>query len=76
MLTALGFEIAMNKLEKVALRYSRKNGRPLVLIFNNVHYFDNNDEARALLQQLQQVSLLYHLVFGMTHDRLVIWIAR
>jgi len=25
----------MNKLEKVAIRYARKNGRPLVLAFNS-----------------------------------------
>jgi len=31
---ALDVERALNKLEKVALRYKRKNGRPLVLAFN------------------------------------------
>ncbi|KAK4683814.1 hypothetical protein P7C73_g6405, partial [Tremellales sp. Uapishka_1] len=31
---ALDVERAMNKLEKVALRYTRKHGRPLVLCFN------------------------------------------
>lgn len=31
---ALDVERALNKLEKVALRYARKNGRPLVLAFN------------------------------------------
>lgn len=31
----LDIERAMNKLEKVALRYSRKKGRPLVLAFNS-----------------------------------------
>lgn len=44
----------MNKLEKVALRYSRRTGRPLVLILNNVHFFNNNDEGRNMLLQLQQ----------------------
>ena len=45
---------ALNKLEKVALRYSRKNNRPPVLIINNVHYFNNNDDGRDMLLQLQQ----------------------
>jgi len=31
---ALDIERVLNKLEKVALRYKRKNGRPLVLAFN------------------------------------------
>ena len=33
---ALDVERAMNKLEKVALRYAKKHGRPLVLAFNSV----------------------------------------
>lgn len=55
----------MNKLEKVALRYTRKKGRPLVLVFNSesvcktnadtdIHLFPNTDEGHALLHQLQQ----------------------
>lgn len=44
----------MNKLEKVALKYAHKKGRPLCLIFNNVHLFPNNEEGNALLHQLQQ----------------------
>jgi hypothetical protein len=32
---ALDVERAMNKLEKVALRYARKHGRPLVMAFNS-----------------------------------------
>ncbi|KAI0790575.1 hypothetical protein C8Q75DRAFT_762549 [Abortiporus biennis] len=51
---ALDIERAMNKLEKVALRYSRRTGRPLVLIINNVHFFQNNDEGRNILLQMQQ----------------------
>jgi hypothetical protein len=46
--------LALNKLEKVALRYSRKYGRPPVLILNNVHYFNNDDEGRNMILQLQQ----------------------
>ncbi|KAI0941691.1 hypothetical protein AcW1_003509 [Taiwanofungus camphoratus] len=51
---ALDIERGMNKLEKVALRYSRRTGRPLVLIFNNIQFFQNNDEGRNMLLQLQQ----------------------
>lgn len=39
---ALDVERAMNKLEKVALRYARKNGRPLVLAFNSE--FSSSDD--------------------------------
>ena len=46
--------LALNKLEKVALRYSRSYGRPPVLILNNIHYFNNDDEGRNMLLQLQQ----------------------
>ncbi|KAK7691757.1 hypothetical protein QCA50_005158 [Cerrena zonata] len=51
---ALDIERAMNKLEKVALRYSRRTGRPLVLIINNVQFFKNDDDGRNMLLQLQQ----------------------
>lgn len=33
----LDIERALNKLEKVALRYTKKHGRPLVLAFNSKH---------------------------------------
>ena len=46
--------VALNKLEKVALRYSKGHGRPPVLIINNVHYFNNDDDGRDMLLQLQQ----------------------
>jgi len=51
---ALDIERALNKLEKVALRYCQKHVRPPVLIINNVHYFNNDDEGRNMLLQLQQ----------------------
>ncbi|KAF8653293.1 hypothetical protein AX16_003995 [Volvariella volvacea WC 439] len=51
---ALDIERALNKLEKVALRLARKKGRPLVLIVNNVHYFNNDEDGRNMLLQLQQ----------------------
>lgn len=37
---SLDVERAMNKLEKVAIRYARKNGRPLVLAFNSMSIFE------------------------------------
>jgi hypothetical protein len=46
--------VAMNKLEKVALKAARKRGKPLVLIINNVHFFKNDDQGRGMLLQLQQ----------------------
>jgi len=44
----------MNKLEKVALRAAPRREKPFVLIINNVHFFQNNDEGRHMLLQLQQ----------------------
>ncbi|KAH7907003.1 hypothetical protein BJ138DRAFT_1161239 [Hygrophoropsis aurantiaca] len=51
---ALDIERALNKLEKVALRCSRKTGRPFVLVFNNIQHFNNDAEGRNMLLQLQQ----------------------
>ena len=44
----------MNKLEKVALRSAKRRGRPLVLVLNNVHLFNNDDSGKDMLLQLQQ----------------------
>lgn len=44
----------MNKLEKVALRFAKRTGKPLVLVLNNVHLFNSDDEGRNMLLQLQQ----------------------
>ena len=44
----------MNKLEKVALRCAKKRGKPLVLVLNNVHLFNNDDGGKNILLQLQQ----------------------
>ena len=44
----------MTKLEKVALRYAKRKKRPLVLIINNVHFFQHTDEGRDMLLLLQQ----------------------
>lgn len=55
----------MTKLEKVALKYARKNGRPLVMAFTSelrcwpllmpdIHLFPNTEEGHAVLRQLQQ----------------------
>nr|KIR85318.1 hypothetical protein I308_04578 [Cryptococcus tetragattii IND107] len=54
---ALDIERALNKLEKVALRYALKNGRPLVMAFNSefhIHLFPNTPEGHGILHQLQQ----------------------
>ncbi|KAL0955764.1 hypothetical protein HGRIS_001979 [Hohenbuehelia grisea] len=51
---ALDIERALNKLEKVALRCYPRRGKPLVLIINNVHFFQNDEEGRNMLLQLQQ----------------------
>jgi hypothetical protein len=50
---ALDIERALNKLEKVALRMAKKRGKPLVLVFNNIHYFNNDEAGRNVLLQLQ-----------------------
>ena len=34
----LDIERALNKLEKVAIRFRKERGRPLILIFNNIHF--------------------------------------
>lgn len=44
----------MSKLEKVALNLARKKGRTLVLVFNNIHFFQHTDEGRNMLLLLQQ----------------------
>ena len=44
----------MNKLEKVALRSSQRTGKPLVLVLNNVHLFNNDGSGKDMLLQLQQ----------------------
>ncbi|KIM30680.1 hypothetical protein M408DRAFT_15575 [Serendipita vermifera MAFF 305830] len=51
---ALDIERAFNKLEKVALRCHKETKRPLVLVFNNVHLFPNDDAGRNMLLQIQQ----------------------
>ncbi|KAA1470590.1 hypothetical protein DENSPDRAFT_775133 [Dentipellis sp. KUC8613] len=50
----LDVERVMNKLEKVALRCARRTGKPLVLVLNNVHYFNNDEGGQNMLLQLQQ----------------------
>ncbi|KDR75696.1 hypothetical protein GALMADRAFT_495888 [Galerina marginata CBS 339.88] len=51
---ALDIERALTKLEKVALRCAPRRGKPLVLIINNVHFLQNNEEGQNMLLQLQQ----------------------
>ncbi|KAH9813282.1 hypothetical protein DFH28DRAFT_1029810 [Melampsora americana] len=47
-------ERALNKLEKVAIKYHEHNRRPLILVFNNIHHLQRNDDSYSLLLQLQQ----------------------
>ncbi|PIL33451.1 hypothetical protein GSI_04074 [Ganoderma sinense ZZ0214-1] len=51
---ALDIERALNKLEKVALRHAKSTGKPLILIINNVHFFNHDDGGRNILLQFQQ----------------------
>ncbi|KAF5393214.1 hypothetical protein D9757_000518 [Collybiopsis confluens] len=51
---ALDIERALNKLEKVAIRCAKRRKKPLVLILNNIHYFNNDDAGRQMVLQLQQ----------------------
>lgn len=44
----------MSKLEKVAMRYRKENGRPLVLIFNNVHFMKDDEAGQGILHLIQQ----------------------
>jgi DNA-directed RNA polymerase beta' subunit len=40
----------------VALRSAKKTGKPLVLVLNNVHLFNNDDSGKNMLLQLQQCA--------------------
>ncbi|KAI0827927.1 hypothetical protein BC628DRAFT_1409461 [Trametes gibbosa] len=51
---ALDIERALNKLEKVALTHAKNTGKPLILVLNNVHYFNHDDDGRNMLLQFQQ----------------------
>ncbi|CAJ0646659.1 9139_t:CDS:2 [Entrophospora sp. SA101] len=48
------FEKAFNMIELVAVKYSRRRGRPLVLIINNIHAFKDDEDGEDLLELLQQ----------------------
>jgi len=50
---------ALNTLEKVALMRAKRRGKPSVLVINNVHHFNNNEEGRNTLLQLQQRAELW-----------------
>ncbi|KAM5542961.1 hypothetical protein V8D89_003345 [Ganoderma adspersum] len=51
---ALDIERALNKLEIVAIKHKKVKGKPLVLIINNAHFFNHDDDGRNILLQLQQ----------------------
>lgn len=44
----------MSKLEKVAIRYRQRTGKPLVLVFNNVHFLKDDDVGDGILHLIQQ----------------------
>ncbi|GAA99730.1 uncharacterized protein L969DRAFT_52708 [Mixia osmundae IAM 14324] len=50
----LDIERALNKLEKVAMRFRQQRGRPLVLVINNLHYLHDDQESWMLLHLFQQ----------------------
>ncbi|QRV73663.1 hypothetical protein RhiJN_01677 [Ceratobasidium sp. AG-Ba] len=50
----LDIERALNKLEKVAIRRAARTGRPLVLVINDIHLFNNDENGKQLMVQLQQ----------------------
>lgn len=50
----LDIERALNKLEKVAMRMLRARGKPLVVIFNQMHLLRNDDDGGDLIELLQQ----------------------
>jgi hypothetical protein len=47
-------ERALKMLETVALELVDKRQKPLVLVFNNIHHFKNNDAGNDMLLLLQQ----------------------
>ena len=50
----LDIERAFNKLEKVALKRRKKQGRPMILIINAIHLLRDDEDGRDLLELLQQ----------------------
>ncbi|SCZ91276.1 BZ3500_MvSof-1268-A1-R1_Chr1-2g01302 [Microbotryum saponariae] len=50
----LDIERALAKLEKVAISFRKDRGRPMVLVFNNIHFVHDDPEGHALLHMLQQ----------------------
>jgi hypothetical protein len=50
----LDIERALNKMEKVALKMRKNRQKPLVLIINNIHLFNDDTASRSLLELLQQ----------------------
>ncbi|GAA5922852.1 ATP-binding protein [Sporobolomyces koalae] len=50
----LDIERALSKLEKVAIRFRKKHGRPIVIVMQNIHFVRDDDDGHALLHMLQQ----------------------
>ena len=62
-------ERALHKLEKVAIRYRRERGRPLVLIINNIHFVHDDPEGHSLLHMLQQRAESWFVSFTNSEHR-------
>jgi hypothetical protein len=50
----LDIERALNQLEKVALSLRKRRGKPLLMIINNIHLFQDDEAGKHLLEILQQ----------------------
>ncbi|KAK4218365.1 hypothetical protein QBC37DRAFT_305822 [Rhypophila decipiens] len=50
----LDIERALNKLEKVALKRRKRDGKPLVLIINQMHLIRDDEDGKDLIELLQQ----------------------
>lgn len=44
----------MSKLEKVAIKYRKRTGKPLIIVFNNVHFMKDDEDGQGILHLIQQ----------------------
>ncbi|CAG8487214.1 5635_t:CDS:2 [Dentiscutata heterogama] len=76
----LDVEKALNMVEAVAIKYSKRRGRPLVLVINNIHTLKDDEEGDDLLELLQQraeswaatkiVTMIFNTDDYLTHERM------
>lgn len=55
----LDIERALNKLEEVAIKHRSTHDKPLILVINNIHHFQEHMDAQNLLTLLQQRAELW-----------------